>query len=121
MLASITPSPIWQSCARCTYDIMKLLGPTLVLNDCDVPRLIVLYSRITVLSPIYSCTLALELQILRIAAQYASDPDLYIPPKSDVAFERNASADDTAITQRAVVADDCEWPHLHISAEVGRR
>src|SRR6185437_12947066 len=52
MFARTTPSPTWQSCARCTYDITKLFGPTLVLNDCEVPRLMVLYSRTTVLCPI---------------------------------------------------------------------
>src|SRR6185437_1952876 len=52
MFARTTPSPTWQSCARCTYDNTKLFGPTLVLNDCEVPRLMVLYSRTTVLSPI---------------------------------------------------------------------
>src|SRR5918993_3909047 len=48
----ITPSPTWQSCARWTYDMRKHPFPTVVLNDCDVPRLIVEYSRMRVPSPI---------------------------------------------------------------------
>src|SRR5688572_13991675 len=47
----MTPSPTWQSCARCTYDMMKQFRPMVVFIDSDVPRLIVEYSRITLPSP----------------------------------------------------------------------
>src|SRR5579871_6195891 len=47
----MTPFPTWQSCARCEYDIKKQFAPTVVLYEYDVPRLIVTYSRIVVLSP----------------------------------------------------------------------
>src|SRR6185369_13895799 len=40
----MTLLPTWQSWARCTYDISRQLRPTLVLNDCAVPRLTVVYS-----------------------------------------------------------------------------
>lgn len=43
---------MWQSWARWTYDMMKQLLPTVVRNDWVVPRLIVVYSRIVVPSPI---------------------------------------------------------------------
>src|SRR2546428_2220693 len=48
----MTLSPMWQSCAKCTYDIKRQLRPTVVLKDCDVPRFIMVYSRIIVPSPI---------------------------------------------------------------------
>ena len=32
-LATMTPSPMWQSCARCTYDMMKLSRPTFVTPE----------------------------------------------------------------------------------------
>src|SRR5688572_33439938 len=43
--------PIRQSCATCTYAISKQFLPITVLNLSVVPRLMVTYSRITVLSP----------------------------------------------------------------------
>src|ERR687886_2267455 len=50
-LTRMTPSPTWQSCAMCTYDMMKLFRPIDVLYDCAVPRLMVANSRTTVPSP----------------------------------------------------------------------
>ena len=75
----ITPSPTWQSCARCTYDMMKQFFPTVVLNDCVVPRLIVVYSRIDrAVADLDRRLLALELEILRIAAEHRADADLHV-------------------------------------------
>src|SRR5258708_38078321 len=51
LFTMIAPSPTWQSCARCTYDMMKEPFPIVVLREGVVERLIVEYSRIAVSTP----------------------------------------------------------------------
>ena len=52
LLTNITLSPILQSCAICTYAIIKQFCPIFVVPEYFVPLLIVTHSRIIQLSPI---------------------------------------------------------------------
>src|SRR5512143_1283271 len=105
----ITPSPTWQSCARCTYDMMKQFCPTVVLNDCVVPRLIVLYSRIVVPSPI-STRVGSPLYLRSCGS----------PPRTerDVSLERHARGDLAAVADDTVLADDGEGADLDVVADL---
>src|ERR1035437_10520504 len=78
----ITPSPTWQSCARCTYDMMKQFCPIVVLYDCVVPRLIVAYSRMIVPSPTSTIVCSpLNLRSCGSPPRMEPDPTLTFVPR----------------------------------------
>src|SRR6058998_1270588 len=94
--------------------------PTDVLPVACVPRLIVQYSRITVVSPTSTQVSSLVLQVLGVVAEHAAVADLHPLAELDVALEHRVRGDVTTLAHGDVRPDDGVGTVGDVAVDVGR-
>jgi hypothetical protein len=120
-LAMITPSPSWQSCARCTYDIMKQFAHRGLHRKrrAAVDRRVLAHDR--VLTDLDGRLLALELEVLRIATEHRAHADAHPACRGARCAPASRAARSRSRRRSRSRADDREGADLHVRAQSAHR